>query len=1614
MFNMYTKLTTALGAFALLFSSAAWGQCDEGQVAVDYTVGGGAFTYEITYALNNADGETVLSGGSANEDGSCIYGTGYVGDAGSICLAPGEYTLLMSDCYGDGWNGNAAVFTVAGIEIANLTITGDDCPGFGPCSASATFTVSNDLPGCTDESASNYNPAATVDDGSCCLDNLITITLFDQFNDGWTYAGVWGGFILDGDSIEVAGGDTPLSVELCLPTGCYIGEVSMGAYGQEASWEITDASGALITSGSGQGGFGTTFGTLVSFYAGDNSCVAYGCIYDDACNYNADANFDDGSCEYETCAGCTDEGACNFDAEATYDDGTECDYSCVGCLDSTALNYDEANTIACDDCCLYCDGEYYSWIITDSYGDGLTSFSGDGSYLVQAGDSIYAQNSGYFGDGYTPGGISETAQFCVPAGTCVYAVVNTDDYAYETSFSLTNLGTNEVIFSSDDYNLLDYNTYSYGSDSCVFGCTDASACNYDASADIDDESCDYSCIGCQDSSAANYDPNATLPGDCVYCDAGTFILTVDMTDSFGDGWNTAEYYIFNNTSGALEDSGSIQTAFTGDGLSVGTDYVCLAPGCYNFEVTADNSFSPEVGVDLTDQFGTSYASLGDGEVYQLDFTLTGQCGFEGCTDPAGLNFDPSASVDDGDCQIPPANNDAADAEALACGLSATGTLEYATDNEGLDGTSFGNDDFGAAGVWYVINSDADQQITVSTCDTPSNDGDTDYAAGTDIGIFTLDMAGDLTCIATNNDGCESGNHSTIAWSAMTGMDYYIRVEGFGGNDFVISAACDASITTSPSNDDCDGAIAQVTGETFVGNLCGANAEALDLPWEGNGTPYAVYFTFNSANYDTFLFNLTNANDDPEATVGFAMLTGNACDELGPFVGCVVTGTCAGSVEGFLPELDADTDYYFVVWTDDQSTCGDFEFTTTGIILGCTDATADNYNPEANQDDSSCTFTNTPANDECSGAIALECNSIVTGSTGGATVAGAPNGVADCAAAPGPGVWYSFVGDGQLHNLSTCGSAIDSKINVYSADTLCGGGGVNVPPMDACDSLVTVNYTVGGGAWDSEITWSIVDADSVVVASGAAPAASSVCLAEGDYTLNMIDSYGDGWNGASASFSDALGGDFGTFTLESDTLGTATISVSAYSMEPIYIAGDFTCVATAEGNDGSGACTLFDADDVDVSFISQEGLLYYVYVGSTGAAGTFDLTFDCAPVVEGCTNVYACDYNELANVDTGCDFYSCVECAAEENVVLGFNMVDSYGDSWNGAEYIITDFENNVVATGTLDQAGGEAGSGYAIDNDNYIGAEFGWDYFCLAPACYQITVTGGSFPSEVSWSLVDADGNVLASGTPTEDFFGNNTPVSLSLGDAICGCTDTGACNYDETATAPDGSCDYESCAGCTDAGACNYDDSALIEDGSCCYDNCFTINMEDSWGDGWNGFGYVISTVDGVEVASGGLAAGSSGSDSYCLADGCYMIEVGPADEFYCCGSEISWDFLAFGGIVQGGAMEYDPETGIVLPGQAVTFNIGSGDACVVGCDVPSACNYNADTNIGDITLCQFDGCSGCTYETATNYDEGSVIDDGSCNFEIANPCPADLNGDGSVSTADLLEFLTAFGQEC
>ena len=211
---------------------------------------------------------------------------------------------------------------------------------------------------------------------------------------------------------------------------------------------------------------------------------------------------------------------------------------------------------------------------------------------------------------------------------------------------------------------------------------------------------------------------------------------------------------------------------------------------------------------------------------------------------------------------------------------------------------------------------------------------------------------------------------------------------------------------------------------------------------------------------------------------------------------------------------------------------------------------------------------------------------------------------------------------------------------------------------------------------------------------------------------------------------------GFATLEAGSTGTATISVAPYSTDPIFIAGDFTCVASATSSDGTGVCTLFDDDDVSFEFISEPGLLYYVYVGAQDADGNpatddngaFDLEFTCAPVLEGCLDPAACNYNPDANVDSGdCDVFSCV-CPDETGTPVQFYMFDSFGDGWDGAAYEVSDLAGNLVASGNLDDAA------FPVDADNSKD-RIRLRLFCLQPGCYSIVVTEGLYPNEVSWEV---------------------------------------------------------------------------------------------------------------------------------------------------------------------------------------------------------------------------------------------------------------------------------------
>ena len=110
-----------------------------------------------------------------------------------------------------------------------------------------------------------------------------------------------------------------------------------------------------------------------------STCQVFGCNVSTACNFNEDATVNDGSCDFASCfsndvEGCTNPMACNFDGEATLNDGS-CDFtSCadMGCTDANACNYDVTATINDGSCVMATTGyDCFGNCIADVDGDGV-------------------------------------------------------------------------------------------------------------------------------------------------------------------------------------------------------------------------------------------------------------------------------------------------------------------------------------------------------------------------------------------------------------------------------------------------------------------------------------------------------------------------------------------------------------------------------------------------------------------------------------------------------------------------------------------------------------------------------------------------------------------------------------------------------------------------------------------------------------------------------------------------------------------------------------------------------------------------------------------------------------------------------------------------------------------------------------------------------------------------------------------------------------------------------------------------------------------------------------------------------------------------------------------
>lgn len=308
----------------------------------------------------------------------------------------------------------------------------------------------------------------------------------------------------------------------------------------------TNTSGCLLT-GSGAGSYPESGLTYAWNGAGG------GCNDPAACNYDEQAQFNNGSCDYCSCVttcGCTDELACNYDIAASYDNGS-CDYTCLGCTDELAMNFDADATIENGSCIYAGDGSFcsnpspilcgnqpYSALTFGVENDNATSGAlacGGGSnggqrwYIYQAlftsEITVSTINAGTNFDTYLK----------VFTGTCgdLICVAQNDDApgsGFQSQLTFTaSLGETYLIrvggFASS------VGTFVLTFD-CGGGCLDEAACNYEPGAPFDDGSCTYGadCFGCTDPDASNFDPVAVYDQGCQY----TPQITV-FHDVNGDG-----------------------------------------------------------------------------------------------------------------------------------------------------------------------------------------------------------------------------------------------------------------------------------------------------------------------------------------------------------------------------------------------------------------------------------------------------------------------------------------------------------------------------------------------------------------------------------------------------------------------------------------------------------------------------------------------------------------------------------------------------------------------------------------------------------------------------------------------------------------------------------------------------------------------------------------------------------------------------------------------------------------------------------------------------------------------------------------------------------------------
>ena len=634
---------------------------------ISSVVAGSTYTLEVT---STTAWVTVYSGSSC--------GT-YIADGAS----PLTFTAPNSGTYYVHWTVDASCATATGCETT--TITENSSPPPPPPNS-----------GCTDSTAINYNPIATVDDGSCiyCSSLTATTTVIDE-----SAAGSFDGSI----DISVAGGVPPFIYNWSGPNSFSDTTEDISAL-ESGMYYITiiDSNGCVTSDSIEVLEYSIDVG-VSAFISPSSSCsldsteqiivqiTNYNTL--DATNFLVSYQYNGQTFTDSVTSVVPAGGSVIYTFNSTINTYLPGTYY-LSSFTSNVLDLDYSNDTSATNFTNYYHDFYSSdyemgfepnqdfsgWVIEDANNDSCTwtlhPLSGfNQSYgifynwntngITAADDWLISQcfefeanqtyslefkyraAAAFFPEDMTVniGSIQQGSSL----STVLLQMSNIINIVYDSTkitFSVPSTGTYYIgwhaVSNSSMWriDLDDINISVILPD--VYGCIDSTALNYDSLANVDDSSCVYCIYGCMDSTSFNYDSTATCPSICIP-------IIYGCMDSTAINYYTA----------ANIDNGSCIYILFGCTDSLATNYNSLAlyddgsciypPGCMdstainynpNAIISDSSCIYPPGCMDSTAINYNPNATVSDSTCVYCVY---------GCMDVLALNYDSLATCDNGSC-----------------------------------------------------------------------------------------------------------------------------------------------------------------------------------------------------------------------------------------------------------------------------------------------------------------------------------------------------------------------------------------------------------------------------------------------------------------------------------------------------------------------------------------------------------------------------------------------------------------------------------------------------------------------------------------------------------------------------------------------------------------------------------------------------------------------------------------------------------------------------------------------------------------------------------------------------------------------------------------------------